>query len=478
MQRDCARHSVTRQAIGGCTATMLPAKSQGAATRYNQRSSDFRHTTASGTTPGAALAGARETCFHRGMSQDGICVSQFEAVRAEFERNFADRGEVGASVCITIDGETVVDLWGGIADPATGRAWVRDTIGVIWSCTKGAITLCAHMLVSRGALDLDAPVATYWPEFADAGKDAITVRMLLAHQAGLAAFTEPIPANGYCDWDLITTRLAAQEPLWEPGTRHGYHTFTYGHLIGELVRRLSGKSIGTFVRDEVARPLGLDLWIGLPVEHESRVAPTLPAPFPQSGEVLPSFYRAALDEPSSVAAKVIMHSGQLLAKGWIDSREAHSTELPAIGGIGNARALAGMYRALAVGGSVDGVQLVDDGALAAMGAVASANSLDATMLLPTRWSLGFMKSIDNSGGPPGDRDSAVLSEEAFGNVGMGGSIGFADPRARMSFGYTMNRRGIGVGLDARGQSLVDAAYRALGYRRSSRGGSWFPPQAR
>jgi CubicO group peptidase (beta-lactamase class C family) len=424
--------------------------------------------------PGDALARARETCLHRCMRHDGVCDSRFEAVRAEFERNFADRAEVGAAVCITLDGETVVDLWGGIADPATGRAWQQDTIGVIWSCTMGATALCAHMLITRGALDLDAPVAAYWPEFADAGKAAITVRMLLAHQAGLAAFSEPIPADGYTDWEIITARLAAQEPLWQPGTRHGYHTFTWGHLVGELVRRISGKSIGTFFRDEVARPLGLDLWIGLPAEHESRVAPTIAAPFPQPGEVLPAFYRAALDEPSSIAAYAVMHSGQLLARGWIDSREAHATELPAIGGIGNARALAGMYRALAVGGTVDGVRLVDDGGLAAMAAVESAGAVDATMLVPTRWSLGYLKSIDNSGGPPGDRDSVLLSEDAFGTVGMGGSIGFADPRARLSFGYTMNRRGLGVGLDARAQSLIDATYQTLGYRRSPRGGSWFP----
>lgn len=407
------------------------------------------------------------------MNDGGQCDARFEAVRAEFERNFAERGEVGASVCVTIDGRTVVDLWGGIADPATGRAWERDTIGVIWSCTKGAVALCAHMLVARGKLDLDAPVASYWAEFGAGGKRAITVRMLLAHQAGLAAFSEPIPENGYCDWELIVARLAAQAPLWEPGTRHGYHALTYGHLVGELVRRVSGRTPGTFFRDEVAQPLGLDLWIGLPAQHEPRVAPTIPAPFPGPGEVVPTFYRAAMTDPTSVGARVLMNSGLVFAPGWIDSREAHAAELPAFGGIGNARALAGMYRALAVGGTIDGVQLVDAAAVAAMAAVASASSVDATMLVPTRWSLGFVKSIDNSAREPGDQDGVVLAEEAFGHVGMGGSIGFADPRARMSFGYTMNRQGMAVGLDPRAQSLIDATYRALGYQRSPRGGSWF-----
>ncbi len=320
----------------------------------------------------------------------------------------------------------MVDLWDGVADHATGRAWERDTIGVLWSCTKGATALCAHMLVTRGQLELDRPVAAYWPEVAQNGKDAITMRMLLAHQAGLGAFSEPIPDDGYCDWDLIVNRLAGQAPLWAPGTRHGYHALTYGHLVGELVRRLSGRSLGTFFRDEVAEPLGLDLWIGLPEEHETRVAPTIAAPFPEPGDVIPTFYRVAMTDPTSVGAQ-----------------------------------------------AVDGVQLVDGAELAAMGAVTSATAVDATMLVPTRWALGFVKSVDNSALAPGDRDGVVLAEEAFGHVGMGGSIGFADPYARMSFGYTMNRQGMAVGLDERAQSLIDATYTALGYERSPRGGSWY-----
>ena len=407
------------------------------------------------------------------MSDGGTCDPRFGAVRDAFERNFAERGEVGASVCVTLDSETVVDLWGGLADPGSARAWERDTIGVIWSCTKGATALCAHVLVARGELELDAPVASYWPEFAKNGKGAITVRMVLAHQAGLPAFTEPIPENGYCDWELIVNRLAEQAPLWAPGTRHGYHALTYGHLVGEVVRRVSGRSLGTFFREEIAEPLNLDLWIGLPEEHEPRVAPTISAPLPEPGGVIPTFYRVAMTDPDSVGALVLMNSGLVFAPGWIDTRDAHAAELPAFGGIGNARALAGMYRALALGGAVDGVQIVDDGELVAMGAVASATSVDATMLVPTRWSLGFVKTIDNSAREPGDRDGVILAEEAFGHVGMGGSIGFADPHARVSFGYTMNRQGMTTGLDERAQSLIDATYTALGYRRSPRGGSWY-----
>jgi CubicO group peptidase (beta-lactamase class C family) len=399
------------------------------------------------------------------MTSNGTCEPRFEAVRDAFERNFADRNEVGAAVCVTLDGDNVVDLWGGVADPATNASWQRDTIGVVWSCTKGATALCAHMLASRGELDLDARVSHYWPDYAKNGKDATTVRMLLAHQAGLPALREPIPDDGYCDWELIVERLASQEPFWEPGTRHGYHALTYGHLVGEVVRRVTGTSIGTFFRREVADPLRLDLWIGLPVEHEARVAPTIPAA-PRPDDVIPSFYVAAMTDPSSIAAQILANSGAVFAPGWIDTPIAHGAELPAFGGIGNARALAGMYGALATGA------LVGDAQLAVMGATVSAGG-DATMLVPTRWAAGFVKSTDNHAGAPGDQDGVVLSEEAFGHVGMGGSLGFVDPRARLSMGYTMNRQGLSVGLDDRAQSLVDAVYRILGYRRSDGGGSWF-----
>ena len=359
------------------------------------------------------------------MAIAGDCADAFAGVRAEFERNFTERNEVGAAVCVTVDGETLVDLWGGVADPTTGRAWERDTIGVVWSCTKGATALCAHMLVSRGEIALDAPVAEYWPEFAKNGKASITVRMALAHQAGLAAFREPIPEAGYCDWDLIADRLAGQEPLWRPGARHGYHALTFGHLVGEIVRRVSGRSLGTFFHEEVARPFGIDFWIGLPEEHEARVAPTIPADPTGPGTVLPTFYANAFADPTSIGALVLMNSGDVFAPGWIDSRVAHAAELPAFGGVANARALAGMYRALAL----DGGGLVDAEELALMGTVTSATSLDATMLVPTRWSTGFAKSIDNSSRPPGDQDGMILSEAAFGHVGMGGSIGFVDPVA-------------------------------------------------
>lgn len=410
-------------------------------------------------------------CNAGGMTT-GFCESRFSAVRDAFERNFAERGEIGASVCVTVDGDTVVDLWGGHAVATTAQPWERDTISVVWSCTKGATALCAHVLVARGDIDLDATVATYWPEFAKNGKDDITVRMLLAHQAGLAALREPLPEGGFCDWEAMVDRLAAEEPLWKPGARHGYHAVTFGHLVGEVVRRVSGRSLGSFFRDEIAEPLGLDFHIGLPASEDGRVAPIVPAPLPGPDDILPSFYREALQDPTSIAGMILFNSGSVFLPGWIDSREARQAEIPALNGVTNARGLAGMYRPLALGGASDGVQLVDAETLAAMSTVTSASSVDAAMLVPTRWSLGFVKSIDNARRRPGDRDGVVLSEDAFGHVGMGGSIGFADPPARLSFAYTMNRQAMSTGLDERGQSLIDAVYRALGYRRAARGGSW------
>ncbi len=401
------------------------------------------------------------------MEVQGSCDPKFQAVRQEFERNFRERGEVGASVCVTVGGETVVDLWGGVARTDTKAPWTKDTIGIVFSSTKGATALCAHMLASRGQLDLDAPVAKYWPEFAQAGKSQIPVFMLLNHQAGLPAVRAPLPQGAYANWDLMVNALAKEEPFWEPGTRNGYHALTIGWLVGELVRRISGKSLGTFFQDEVAKPLGLDFWIGLPEDKESRVAPMIAAePDPES-----LFFRE-IAKPGSLQSLVLLNSGNYMgAAPEYDTRAAHAAEIGAAGGITNARGLAGMYAPLACGGKGRGVELVNPDVLARMGRVASATGRDAVLVIPSRFALGFMKTMDNRRQPPGLRDSTLISEEAFGHVGAGGSFGFADPKAGMSFGYTMNRMGPGAALNDRGQSLVDATYRALGYR-SNASGAW------
>ncbi len=403
------------------------------------------------------------------MSVRGTCEQRFAEVEAELERNLAERGEVGASVCVTVDGETVVDLWGGTADPDSGSPWGDDTLCLVWSCGKGATALCAHMLASRGELDLDAPATAYWPEFGKNGKEGVPVRLLLNHQVGLPALREPLPPGGFNDWQLIVERLAAAEPFWEPGTRHGYHGFTFGHLVGEVVRRVSGRSLGTFLREEVSEPLGLDLWIGLPEEQEPRVAPTIPVAPPSPGEELSSMYQVAMSDLTSVPALMLMNNGGHFET--CNTRAAHAAEIPAANAIGNARALAGLYRPLALGGAFDGVRLVDESQLLLMSAVSSASSYDASVCVPTRWTLGFAKTVDNRHLATADQSSVLWSEDAFGHPGMGGSCGFADPRARMSFGYSMNKHGAGAGLDERGQALIDAVYRALGYRQTT--GGWF-----
>ena len=404
------------------------------------------------------------------MAISGRCDPKFERVGEEFERNFREREEVGASVCVTVEGETVVDLWGGTADIETGDPWKEDTVSIVFSSTKGATALCAHILASRGLLDIDAPVVKYWPEFGKAGKENIPVRMLLNHQAGLPHVRKPLPQGAYFDWELMVHALEEQEPFWEPGTRHGYQFVVFGWLVGEVVRRVSGKSLGRFFQDEVAKPLGLDFWIGLPEEIEPRVAKIIGVDVQQ---MLDSpFMKAVMADPNSISALAMFNDGgHFTDPGQVDSRAAHAAEIGGAGGITNARGLAGMYAPLACGGSLKGVDLVDRDTLARMSAVSSATGQDATLLGPGRISLGFTKSMDNRRQPPGMQDSVILSEDAFGHPGAGGSIGFADPRERMSFGYTMNKQGPGLAINPRGQSLVDAVYVSLGFK-SNKSGSW------
>lgn len=399
------------------------------------------------------------------MEVHGSCDPKFQQVRQEFEKNFRERGEVGASICVKVRGETVVDLWGGVARQDTQAPWKEDTVSIVFSSTKGATALCAHILVSRGKLDLDAPVAKYWPEFAQAGKANIPVKMLLNHQAGLPAVRTPLPQGAYANWDLWVNALAKEEPFWEPGTRNGYHALTIGWLVGEVVRRVSGKSLGTFFKDEVATPLGLDFWIGLPEDKEPRVAPMIEAA-PDTNSLL---YKELITKGSLASLAILNSGGYMGVKAEFDTRAAHAAEIGGAGGITNARGLAGMYAPLSCGGSLKGVQLVNSDTLARMGSVASATGKDAVLVLPTRFALGFMKSMDNRQAPAGIQESAIISEAAFGHVGAGGSLGFADPAAEMSFGYTMNRMGAGTLLTDRGQSLVDATYRSLGCQSNASG---------
>jgi CubicO group peptidase (beta-lactamase class C family) len=386
------------------------------------------------------------------VSIDGVCDPRFNRVRDVFVENFESRGELGAAVAVTVDNHPVVDLWGGFVDPARSAAWTRDTIVNVYSTTKGLTAIAAHRLVDQGRLDLDAPVAKYWPEFAQAGKDRLPVRMLLNHQAGLPAVRAPLPDDAPFVWDKMTAALAAQEPWWTPGTRHGYHAFTYGWLVGEVIRRITELTPGTYFRQEVAEPLGLDCHIGLDSRHDSRVAPLqAPAP-PKPGEINPM--AALIADPESISAKAIANPPSLIPPVSVNTRRWRGAEIPAANGHTNARALARLYGALASGGSADGYRLLTPAAITRCHTQESLG-LDAVMGQSSRFSTGFMLS------QPGPETSLGPNPHSFGHPGAGGSIGYADPTTRIGFGYAMNQMGAGVIIDPRATALINAVYQSL-----------------
>ena len=375
----------------------------------------------------------------------------FERVRDAFAANFEKHGEVGAAFSLYHRGKKVVDLWGGVADVETGRPWAEDSIVMVFSSTKGATAACAHLLAQRGELDLDAPVAEYWPEFAAAGKQDIPVRWLLSHQVGLPVFDDPITVEEFLAWEPPVKTLAAQRPVWEPGTKHGYHAGTYGWLVGEVVRRITGKSLGTFFADEVAGPLGLDFWIGLPESEESRVVPMIAIDLQELSvdeEALTPRRRdllAASRDPDSLLARPS-------TTGPLDSntRAFRAAELPAGNGIADARSLARMYASL-IGDGVDGVRLLNDETMARATAEHS-NGRDEVLQIQTRFGLGFELNL-----PHGH----LGQEGAFGHSGAGGSLGFADPKAEIAFGYAMNKMQLVASDDPRTLGLIAAVHGSL-----------------
>jgi CubicO group peptidase (beta-lactamase class C family) len=377
----------------------------------------------------------------------GRCDSRLRSVREAFVGNFARHGEVGAAVAVTVDGKLVVDLWAGYADAARRRPWTRDTIVNVASATKGMTAICAHRLADRGLLDLEAPVIAYWPEFAQAGKAAIPVHLLLSHRAGLPAIDEPLPAAAIYDWDIMTGALAAQAPWWEPGTRHGYHAFTFGWLVGELVRRITGKSPGRYWREEVAQPLGIDCHIGLAAGDDARVAEFIPIP---PGE--PDLEAELLKNAGPMVLKALNNPPHTVAD--MNTRAWRKAEIPAGNAHTNARALARVYGALACGGEVDGVRVLSPESIE-RARTEQASGPDAVLFSwPTRFGLGFSL-------PPEGAGFGSSSATAFGCPGAGGSIGFADPGAHVGFGYTMNQMHAAIPPDPRAQRMIDALYASL-----------------
>jgi len=379
----------------------------------------------------------------------GEVAEGFEPVAEAFVDNFADRNETGASVCVYAGGEQVVNLWAGAANHRTNEPWREESAIVVFSTTKGATAICVAMLAQRGKLDYDAPVATYWPEFGAEGKQSITVGQLMSHQAGLIFAEPPLPLDEILQVTPVVEALAAQPPLWEPGTGHGYHALTYGWLAGELVRRIDGRSVGAFFADEVAGPLGLDFWIGLPEDQEWRVARLRGAPRP-TGDALDLMRKIA--GPGTNGGRALIMDGAFAPKDGVDpfnTREVRASEIPAANGVTNAASVARMYAATI--GEVDGVRLINDDTVAAVSAERVMGP-DASLVLPTRFGYGFMLHCD---------ELVLTQDGAFGHYGAGGSLGFADPVLGMGFGYVMNQMGGGIASDPRAVSLLQAAQRCI-----------------
>lgn len=371
---------------------------------------------------------------------DGQCDARFDAVRAAFAENFQSRGEVGAAVSVTLGGESVIDLWGGFADQAATRPWAEDTLACMMSVAKAVSAVCAAMLVDRGLLDWDQPVARYWPEFADAGKAGIPVRWILDHSAGLPAITQAMPEGAAYDWSMMTEALAAQAPLWQPGTQRAYHSVTLGYLVGELVRRTTGVSLGRFLEEELCRPAGIEYWIGLPTEHLHRCAEFF-------GETAGTLFDRS--DPGGLKARAMAQ----VSPADFNTERFRCAEIPSINGIGTARGVARLFGGLAAGGVLDGRRFVGEAVLAQATSEQWHGSED--LLGHTRrMGLGFALGL------PGHLAMGP-SPRAFGHTGAGGAIGFADPDAGLGFAYAPNHMYSGPGISPRLEALVDAVYAAL-----------------
>ncbi|WP_371653186.1 MULTISPECIES: serine hydrolase domain-containing protein [unclassified Streptomyces] len=385
------------------------------------------------------------------MDVQGSVDPGYEAVRDAFVRNFTHRGDHGAAVAVYRDGQKVVDLWGGTKD-VDGRApWAVDTAQIVRSATKGIAAAVPLLLHQRGQLDLDAPVAAYWPEFKAKGKERTLVRHLLSHRAGVPALDRPLTPAEAADGESGPAAVAAQAPFWEPGTGHGYHAQTYSWLLGELVRRVTGRTLGRWVAEEIARPLGADFWIGLPGEEAQRVgrvgsveAPHVPGAITLRPKPAVS---AAYADPDSLTRRAFGAIDPLPDQNDPAFRAA---ELPAAAGISTARGLARIYAATI--GEVDGRRLFAPATVALARTEESAGP-DRVLVVNTRFGLGFMLH-----GPA----SPLLGPGSFGHPGSGGSLGFADPESGIAFGYVTNGHQKGVTADPRAQALVRAVREAIG----------------
>ena len=369
----------------------------------------------------------------------------FEKVKEAFAANW-NGYEVGASCAVVYKGELVVDLWGGFQGRDLTTPWEKDTLVNVYSTTKGMASLAIAILVEEGTLDYDARVVDYWPEFGAQGKDKVTVAQVLSHQAGICGVSEKIAIEDLYDWDKMVRLLAAQKPFWEPGTQAGYHAVTWGYPAGEIVRRVTGKTLGTVFREKVAGPLGADFYIGLPDSETNRVADLVGpnhARVPQvqnSDPVVPPLYRVALMNPNIRPYK------DASSTAW------RKAEIAAANGQANARGIARIYGALANGGEINGIRIISKAGIARAVCEEAMNAEDPVTGSPMRFARGFVLNVDEGYGP---------NPNAFGHGGAGGSIGFADPAANIAVGYTMNQMQVNPDDESRAGVLVKAVYNCL-----------------
>lgn len=372
----------------------------------------------------------------------GHCDERFAPVRDALAENFRRHDELGAAVALEIDGQPVVDVWAGWMDEARTRPWQQDTLVDVFSVGKAMVAVCVLLLAERGDIDLDAPVSSYWPEFAAEGKTGITVRELLAHRAGLPAVRRLLPDEVIYDWDAMTSVLAAEQPWWEPGSTHGYHVNTLGFLAGELVRRVSGESLGAFFRRQVAAPLDADFHFGIGAEHDLRIADYV---FGLESSEASSEVRAMDESRQFLLGRVYLNPPGLSGIGTVNTRAWRAAEIPSANGHATARAVARIFSALLSG------ELLARQSLAEATAEASAGT-DFVLGRPSRFGLGFQLTQPERPLGPNPR--------AFGHFGAGGSLGFADPDAGVAFGYAINLSGPRW-QNPRNRALIDAVYAAL-----------------
>jgi CubicO group peptidase (beta-lactamase class C family) len=376
---------------------------------------------------------------------DGFVDPRFEAVRTAFGDNFAHRGEVGAAVSISVGGHVVVDLWGGWRDAARHRPWARDTMVNVFSVGKAVAALCVARLVGHGVLAYDQRVADVWPEFGVAGKAGVTVRQLLSHQAGLPAVRQVLPDGSVFDLPALCAVLASHEPWWEPGTAHGYHVNTFGVLVGELVRRATGRTLGTVVREEMTGPLDADFFFGVPQAALPRVAEFIGA-FP-----VPPADRSGLSDAALMELHAYCNPREFSGGGVINTEQWRTAELPSTNGHATARGIRRVFDALVAGGQLEGIDIVDREALSEA-VTEQVDGDDRVLHRPSRFGIGFQ--LTQAERPLGPNPSS------YGHFGAGGSLGFCDPDAQVALGYAINTMGPRW-QNPRNRALVDACYESL-----------------